>query len=68
MRVAGVLAAALILADRVVPPNVELDRQDENCQIWLPSAGPTPLAGSSVLVNAYAFGGNNVSLLVKGTH
>lgn len=55
------LAAALILRHRSVPPNVAAGAQDPECKVTLP-ATRTPLSGSCVLVNAYAFGGNNVSL------
>lgn len=58
------LAGALIVAHRQVPPNVPLGEQDPECPVPLPAA-PVPLTGSAVLVNAYAFGGNNVSLVLQ---
>ena len=59
------LAAALILRHGSIPANVPLGEQDPECKVALPRA-QTPLAGSCVLVNAYAFGGNNVSLALTG--
>nr|WP_260859812.1 hypothetical protein [Streptomyces cupreus] len=66
---AGALAAvtgALIARRRAVPPNAPLDEPDPDCPVWLPDGGPTPLTGRHVLVNAYAFGGNNVSFVLAG--
>jgi 3-oxoacyl-(acyl-carrier-protein) synthase len=57
----AVLAGVLMLWHRTVPPNVALDELDPECKVTLPDA-QKPLDGSCVLVNAYAFGGNNVSL------
>jgi 3-oxoacyl-[acyl-carrier-protein] synthase II len=57
------LAAALLLRHRAIPANAPVD-QDPECDVWLPQAGPTPLAGPAVLVNTYAFGGNNTSFVV----
>ena len=54
------LAAALILRNRTVPVNAPVD-QDPECEVWLPQDGPVPLSGDAVLVNTYAFGGNNTS-------
>jgi 3-oxoacyl-(acyl-carrier-protein) synthase len=60
----AVLAALLILRHRQIPPNVPLDDLDERCPVRLP-ARAAPLAGRHVLVNAYAFGGNNISMLLS---
>lgn len=64
---AGALAAvagALVIRHRLVPANVPLTEQDPECKVWLP-AEPVAVAGDTVLVNAYAFGGNNVSLVLE---
>src|SRR5207302_311776 len=57
------VAAALMIRAGTVPGNVELGGQDPSCQVWLPSAA-TPLAGRYAMVNAYAFGGSNISLVL----
>jgi 3-oxoacyl-(acyl-carrier-protein) synthase len=63
----GVLTAALILDRRTVPPNlVSGADQDPRCPISLPSDSATELTGAHVMVNAFAFGGNNVSLVLEG--
>lgn len=58
------VAAALTLRGGRLPANARLDEQDSDCTVWIPQDGPTPLASPAVLVNAYAFGGNNVSLVL----
>ncbi|MBE1491999.1 beta-ketoacyl-[acyl-carrier-protein] synthase family protein [Plantactinospora soyae] len=60
------VAAALILRYRTVPPNVPITEQDPECRVWLPQGLVTPLASDRIMVNGYAFGGNNVSLVLAG--
>ncbi|MEQ4299785.1 beta-ketoacyl synthase N-terminal-like domain-containing protein [Plantactinospora sp. B6F1] len=60
------VAAALILRHRTVPPNVPIAEQDPECRVWLPQGVTTPLDVDRVMVNGYAFGGNNVSLVLAG--
>lgn len=63
----GAVTAALVLDRRTVPPNLPLGAdQDPKCPVSLPQNGPAPLTGRHVLVNAFAFGGNNVSLVLEG--
>jgi 3-oxoacyl-(acyl-carrier-protein) synthase len=59
------LASALILARGEVPANVALRARDPECDVLL-AEQPVALDGSVVLLNAYAFGGNNVSLALEG--
>ncbi|MEV4701997.1 beta-ketoacyl synthase N-terminal-like domain-containing protein [Actinoplanes sp. NPDC049316] len=61
----GAVAAAQILRHGSVPPNVRLDEQDPECEVSLPQDGPVPLDGRRALVNAYGFGGNNMSLVLE---
>ncbi|MEV5545601.1 beta-ketoacyl synthase N-terminal-like domain-containing protein [Streptomyces sp. NPDC052309] len=58
------VAATLIAGRGSVPPNVPVGAPDPRCDVPLPTAR-TPLTGTAVLVNAYAFGGNNISLVVR---
>ncbi|MCQ4044865.1 beta-ketoacyl-[acyl-carrier-protein] synthase family protein [Streptantibioticus rubrisoli] len=58
------LTATLMLRHRKVPANSPID-QDPECGVWLPQEGPVLLDGPAVLVNTYAFGGNNTSFVVK---
>ncbi|MBI0296718.1 beta-ketoacyl-[acyl-carrier-protein] synthase family protein [Streptomyces sp. PRKS01-29] len=56
------LAACLVLHHKTLPPNVPVGEQDPECAVPLPS-GSAPMTGAYGLVNAYAFGGNNISLV-----
>ncbi|AGP57561.1 beta-ketoacyl synthase N-terminal-like domain-containing protein [Streptomyces rapamycinicus] len=56
------LAAGLVLHHRTLPPNVPVGERDPECAVPLPS-GSAPMTGAYGLVNAYAFGGNNISLV-----
>ncbi|MGW5449535.1 beta-ketoacyl synthase N-terminal-like domain-containing protein [Streptomyces asiaticus] len=56
------LAASLVLHHRTLPPNVPVGERDPECPVSLPS-GSAPMTGAYGLVNAYAFGGNNISLV-----
>ncbi|MEU6479408.1 beta-ketoacyl-[acyl-carrier-protein] synthase family protein [Streptomyces sp. NPDC047017] len=58
------VAAAQILYRGAVPPNAALGEQDPECKVWLPTRSVPP-SGKYALVNAYAFGGNNVSLVLR---
>ncbi|MGW7412288.1 beta-ketoacyl-[acyl-carrier-protein] synthase family protein [Streptomyces sp. NPDC054863] len=62
----GVLTAALMLHHGRLPANAPVTAQDPRCAVWLPQDAPVPLNAPAVLVNAYAFGGNNVSLVLSG--
>lgn len=60
----GAVAAARMLRERSMPPNVPLDEPDPECDVYLPHTGATELAAPVALVNAYAFGGNNTSFVL----
>lgn len=61
----AVVAAVLMLRRGLMPPNVPIDEQDPECDVWVP-AEPVPLGGGVGLVNAFGFGGHNISLLLEG--
>ncbi|MCX5415784.1 beta-ketoacyl synthase [Streptomyces sp. NBC_00059] len=58
----AVLTGALIAQAREVMPNARVRVADPRCPVWLPEDAPTPLDRPGVLVNAYGFGGNNISI------
>ena len=59
------LLTALLMLDRgTVPPNMPLAEPDPDCPLRMPVGEPLASAPRHVLVNAYAFGGNNISVLV----
>ncbi|GIF02262.1 beta-ketoacyl-[acyl-carrier-protein] synthase family protein [Paractinoplanes rishiriensis] len=57
------IVAVDILRSGTVPANAPVENPDPECEVYLPQDGPTPLRLPRVLVNAYAFGGNNSSTL-----
>ncbi|WP_280274195.1 beta-ketoacyl synthase N-terminal-like domain-containing protein [Nocardia wallacei] len=57
------VAAALMLEHGTIPPNPPIGQQDPECRVWLPLRQER-LPNPSILVNAYGFGGNNVSLVL----
>jgi 3-oxoacyl-[acyl-carrier-protein] synthase II len=58
------LTAALMVRHRRVPANSPID-QDPECDVWLPQENSVPLSTPALMINTYAFGGNNTSLVVK---
>ncbi|MGW7757679.1 beta-ketoacyl synthase N-terminal-like domain-containing protein [Streptomyces violaceusniger] len=56
------LAASLVLHHKTLPPNVPVGTPDPECSVPL-AYGSAPMTGAYGLVNAYAFGGNNISLV-----
>jgi 3-oxoacyl-[acyl-carrier-protein] synthase II len=58
------VTAAMILRHRMSPANCRID-QDPECDVWLPQERSVRLDAPAVLVNTYAFGGNNSSFVVK---
>ncbi|MFH8370240.1 beta-ketoacyl-[acyl-carrier-protein] synthase family protein [Streptomyces sp. NPDC018031] len=60
----GALTSALLLHHGRVPGNVDIGERDPRCAVSLPTAG-APTRGRFGLVNAYAFGGNNISLVLQ---
>jgi 3-oxoacyl-[acyl-carrier-protein] synthase II len=59
----GCLAAALMIRLGRVPASATPDEQDPDCDVWIPRTS-VALTWPTVLVNAYAFGGNNASLVL----
>ncbi|UGY94202.1 beta-ketoacyl-[acyl-carrier-protein] synthase family protein [Streptomyces gobiensis] len=59
------VAALLMLEHRRVPRNVPIDDQDPECAVLLSTEPVTP-KGRLALVNAFGFGGHNISLLFEG--
>lgn len=60
----AVVAAALFLHHQVMAPNLPVADPDPECRVRVP-ADRTPV-GRTAMVNSYAFGGNNMSLLLRG--
>jgi 3-oxoacyl-[acyl-carrier-protein] synthase II len=60
----GAAAAILALRDQVVSPTLRLDDPDPLCDLDCTPREAKPRPVRAALVNAFAFGGNNVSLLL----
>ncbi len=59
------IAAILAIRKQVLPPTVNLDEPDPECDLdYVPNA-PRPAALRTALSNSFAFGGSNVVLAVR---
>jgi 3-oxoacyl-(acyl-carrier-protein) synthase len=61
----GAAAAILALRDQVVSPTLRLEDPDPVCNLDCTAREAKARRLRAALVNAFAFGGNNVSLLLK---
>jgi 3-oxoacyl-[acyl-carrier-protein] synthase II len=64
----SVLTAALIIDQATFPVNGNMSELDPRCRLNLPSEVPLHGRFETVLVNAYAFGGNNISVIFGKHH
>lgn len=62
------LTAALMLRHGVVPATAHLNHVDTHCPLPLHTGAALHADVDRVLVNAYAFGGNNISLVFEKAH
>ena len=60
----SVLTACLILQNGKIPTTVNLDDPESALSIPVSLVEPTELKPDNILVNAYAFGGNNISIVL----
>ncbi|MBB5940171.1 beta-ketoacyl-[acyl-carrier-protein] synthase family protein [Streptomyces zagrosensis] len=58
------VTAALVVRHQLVPPVGTLRQTDPECELRLVRDVPQATAGDAVLVNAYAFGGNNITVAI----
>lgn len=61
----GAAVAVLALRDQVVSPTLRLEDQDPDCALDCTPLHAKPRPIRAALVNAFAFGGNNVSLALR---
>ena len=62
---AEVVAAALTIRHGVVPPTINLQTPDRECDLDYVSEGARTFAGSTVLSNSFGFGGQNATLILR---
>ena len=58
------LAAAMILRTGLIPPAGNLQTQDPRCRLHLPRNSALREEVWNILISSYAFGGNNISLVM----
>lgn len=63
----GFLTGALIAHHQMIPPAYNLQPPDPECRLRFNTCGPLPENVRHVMVNSYAFGGNNISVLLGRT-
>jgi 3-oxoacyl-[acyl-carrier-protein] synthase II len=60
------IAAVLALQNNAIPPTINLDRPDPECDLdYVPNAGRRNLSLNAVMSNSFAFGGSNAVLIAK---
>ena len=57
------IAAVLTILWRTVPPTINLETPDEQCDLDYVVAGSRPFDGDIVLSNSFGFGGQNATLI-----
>lgn len=59
-------AAALTISERCIPPTINLDKPDPECDLdYVPGKART-FSGRTVLSNSFGFGGQNATLILGG--
>jgi 3-oxoacyl-[acyl-carrier-protein] synthase II len=60
------MAAVLALQHQAVPPTLNLDQPDPECDLdYVPNQGRTDVPLNAVMSNSFAFGGSNAVLIAK---
>lgn len=59
------LAATLAIRDGIIPPTINLEHSDPECDLdYVPNV-PRPVPVQAAMVNAFGFGGQNVAVLLR---
>jgi 3-oxoacyl-[acyl-carrier-protein] synthase II len=60
------VASVLALERKVIPPTINLDVPDPECDLdYVPGTARTDTAMSAVMSNSFAFGGTNAVLICR---
>jgi 3-oxoacyl-[acyl-carrier-protein] synthase II len=62
------VGTVLAMQGGFVPPTLHADEVDPACDLDVVHGTARDLAGEHVLVNAFGFGGNNASVLLRAAH
>ena len=66
--IAGAMEFAICvhaLRHQVLPPTVNVSKQDVDCKVRLTPSAPTPVDMDYALSNSVGFGGSNTALIAK---
>ena len=58
------VASVIAMRENFIPPTVHHETPDPGCDLDYVSEGARPATVNSILINAFAFGGNNTSLIL----
>jgi 3-oxoacyl-[acyl-carrier-protein] synthase II len=58
------VASLIAIRERFIPPTIHHDTPDPACDLDYVSEGARPATLNRILINAFAFGGNNTSLIL----
>lgn len=58
------VAAVLTLHERTVPPTINLEKPDPQCDLDYVAGGCRPFDGQTVLSNSFGFGGQNATVIL----
>ena len=64
-RATETVSSLLMLKDRKITPNLNLDNPDPECNLNLPTGSAIDLSGDIIVKNSFGFGGNNSVLVLK---
>lgn len=59
------IVCVLALQNQVVPPTINIENQDPECDLDYVSSGARPLAVNRILTNSFGFGGHNACLVLR---
>ena len=59
------VVAALTIRHEVVPPTINLEKADDECDLDYVADGAREFAGKTVLSNSFGFGGQNATLILR---
>jgi len=59
------IVCVLALQNQVVPPTINIENQDPECDLDYVASGARPLAVNRILTNSFGFGGHNACLVLR---
>lgn len=62
------IAAALAIKNEIVPPTINLDNPDPDCDLDYVPHVPRPMHVEYAMSNSFGFGGHNATVIIKAHH